>query len=169
FKTESVRDVIAFLRATLSRVDSSLVREWESMLAGADAADAEAPTAPSRPPDPAADPVIFRARLRAEMHALVEARASADGEEAAASVRAGDRHGRTAARFEAAMEAFIEECGPLRFDHASRLTHLTHVVEREPRLWTVRQTLVAPDGETPWMIDAEVDLRRPIEDDGPLI
>ena len=164
FKDEPVQDIIAFLRAMLARVDSSLVQEWEAMVAGGPTvrADPEAPEPP--PPDPAADPKAFRARLRAEMHAVVKAMADEDWDEAEGAGRW------DADAFEAALSDFE---GRLVFNHAARLAQLTHVQEQQPRLWVVRQTLCNDDGPTDWMVEAEVDLPKPTIGspvaDGPLV
>jgi superfamily II RNA helicase len=164
FKDERVQDIVAFLRAMLARVDSTLVQEWEAMVAGGPGvfADPDVPEPP--PPDPAADAKAFAARLRAEMQAVVKAIAEENWEEAEGAGRW------SADEFETALAAFP---GPLRFNHAARLAQLTHVQEREPRIWVVQQTLVNDDGPTDWMVEAEVDLPRPTVGspvpDGPLL
>jgi hypothetical protein len=168
FKTESVHDVIAVLRATLARVDASLLNQWEQMLAVGHAPVVD-PDVPPPPPDPAGDPRAFRARLRAEMHALVKAIADANWEEAASATRFDAEDPWTPERFEEAVGPYLEEHASVSFSHGARLAHLTHVDELAPRLWAVRQTLVAPEGETLWMLEAEVDLREPRQDDGPLV
>ena len=168
YKTEAVGDIIAYLRATLARVDASLLTQWERMLVVGTQEVADPEVEPP-PPDPAADPRVFRARLRAEMHALVKAIAEQNWEDAVWAVRPDSEDPWTPERLEEAMAPYLEEHGRVSFDHRARLAHLTHVSELAPRLWTVRQTLVAPEGETLWMLDAEVDLREPREDDGPLV
>jgi len=173
FRDERLEDVIAYLRATLARADSSLVREWEAMASGRtvehadDALEEELP-----PPDPAADPRAFRARLRAEMQAVVKALAVSDFEEAAIASRVTDPVWNED-RFEEALAPCLEEIGAIVFDHRARLAHLTHVDEASPRVWRVQQTLCNEEGETMWMLEAEVDLPVPTKDaptpDGPLI
>jgi superfamily II RNA helicase len=168
YKTESVGDVIAYLRAMLARVDASLVTQWEKMLVVGTQEVADPELAPP-PPDPSADPRTFRARLRAEMVALVKALADGNWEDAAWAVRSDVEDPWTPERLEEAMEPYLAEHGAVTFDHRARLAHLTRVHELAPRLWSVQQTLVAPEGETLWMLETEVDLREPREDDGPLI
>jgi hypothetical protein len=106
------------------------------------------------------------------MHAVVKAMADGLFEEAEAATRAGHDPW-PAERFEAATQAFAEEHGKLRFDHAARLARLTHVREESPRLWVVQQILLDDEGETPWVVEAEVDLPKPTKSapvpDGPLI
>lgn len=168
YKDESVRDIEAFLRATLARVDSSLVTEWERMMAGEPEVVVEADHEPP-PLDPARDPKAFAARLRAEMHAIVKALADEDYEEAANATAHAAEDPWTAERFEEAIAPFREEHGKVVFGHQARWTHLTQIDEVAPRVWVVRHTLVAPEGETPWMVEAEVDLRELPEEDGPLV
>jgi superfamily II RNA helicase len=85
-KTEAVVDVIAWLRATIERVDSSLVQEWERMLSGAHQVDERlaARLEKMRPEelDISLDRKEFYARIRAELHQLVHALARRDWEEA---------------------------------------------------------------------------------------
>jgi superfamily II RNA helicase len=171
FKDEAVQDIEAFLRATLARVDSSLVTEWERMVAGGPVEDVETLVEPP-PVDPAADARAFAARLRAEMHAIVKAMADGAFDEAEAATRAGDDPW-TADRFEAAVNEFAQEHGRLRCDHESRLSSFTRIHEQSPRVWIVQQTLLGPEGETEWMVEAEVDLPKPTKDapvpDGPFV
>jgi superfamily II RNA helicase len=170
YRDETYEDVLAFLRATLARVDSSLLREWERMMAMPPDEDAELdPDAEPPPIDPAADRKSFYARIRAELHALVKALATEDYEEAVRITRSSADDEWDEARFENELDPFEAENGLPIFDHRARLTHLTHIDETEPRLWRARQTLVSSEDETPWMLEVEVDLREPREDDGPLI
>ncbi len=174
YRDERIEDIIAYLRATLARADSSLVREWEAMASGdGDLPEAGAlPEAPRPPPDPASDARAFGARLRAEMQALVKAVAIGDFEEAAIASRPTDPVW-DEDRFEEALAPCLDEIGSIVFDHRARLAHLTHIEEVGPRLWRVQQTLCNADGDTMWMLEAEVDLPVPTDEtplpDGPLI
>ncbi|MEM6290769.1 MAG: DUF3516 domain-containing protein [Myxococcota bacterium] len=172
YRDDRVEEIIAYLRATLARADSSLVREWEAMMGKPAAPDPELPEVELPPPDPAADPKSFRARLRAEMQSLVKALAAGDFEEAALSSRSTEPAW-TSDRFEEALAPCLEEIGSLVFDHRARMSHLTHVDAVSERIWVVQQTLCNEDGDTMWMVEAQVDLPVPTHDapvpDGPLI
>jgi len=169
-KDESVRDVEGFLRAMLSRVDTTLLREWERMVAvGEGHVEAAAPDAELPPPDPAADPRRFAARVRAELHVLVKALATGELDEAIVGLHAEPDDPWTPERLKAELEPFFAEHGKLEWGHAARLTHLTELRSTGARTWTVRQTLVGPEGDTTWMLEAEIDLREPDPDDGPLL
>jgi hypothetical protein len=167
FKNEALEDICAYLRAMLARVDSSLVAEWERMVAGKTEDGALDSQQAEVPYDPAADRRSFIARLRAEMHSLVKALAAGDYEEAAVATRSSPDEPWTAERMEEAVAPCIEECGSVVFGPAARVAHLTNLEQVASRRWIVRQTLVSREGETPWMLEAEVDLTRS-SDDGPL-
>ncbi len=170
FKDEAVRDVEAFLRAMLSRVDTTLLREWERMMAvGEGHVEAADPDVELPPPDPAADPKTFAARVRAEMHALVKALATDELDEAIAALHHEPDDVWTPERLRSELAPFLAEHGELQWRHAARLTHLTELRSTGPRTWTVRQTLVGPDGDTTWMLEADIDLTEPDPDDGPLL
>ncbi|NJK31146.1 MAG: DUF3516 domain-containing protein, partial [Deltaproteobacteria bacterium] len=91
-KSEAVVDAIAWLRATIERVDSSLVQEWERMLSGAhdleDRLIAKLERMRPEELDISLDRKVFYARIRAELHHLVHALARRDWEEALGSIRA---------------------------------------------------------------------------------
>ncbi len=161
-RTPEVIDTIAFLRATLARVDSSLVTEWEKMTAEG-GTEADAP----RPIDISSDKRAFLARIRAELHAVVRALSLEDYEEAAACVK----DGLDAAEIEAAIAPFHEEFGPVVFDAAARLAHSTTVKPLGPHRWQVSQRLFDAEGDedNAWSINGTIDLRADTNPDGPLI
>lgn len=163
FRTEGLIDQLAYLRAVITGADSSLVAEWETMRSGDDASDPSA--APERPWW--ADERALRSRIRAEMHALLKALAAQDWEEAAAYVRDDDEW--TAEAIEAAMKPYFDAYGELRFDHAARAAELTKMERENPQLWRVRQTLLDPDDDRFWFIEAIVDIAADPEGDDPLL
>jgi hypothetical protein len=166
-KNEELLEVIAFLRATLSRADSSLVTEWERLLAGDDASGAELPES-SRKIDISADDRAFRKRIRAELHQLVRALSREDWAEAAASVRL-TAPPWDAPRFEAALSPFVSEYGRPEFNHRARLSDKTRIVRDQEHLWTVEQILVDREDVSAWSIKAWVDLREDTAPEGLLI
>jgi hypothetical protein len=175
-KTEPLVDAIAWLRATIERVDSSLVQEWERMLSGAHEVDERlaAKLSRMRPEelDISLDRKEFYARIRAELHQLVHALARKDWEEALASIRAEpDAHGDawTEERLEHALADYFAEYQQLIFDPRARQTDKTRIDEREQHLWAVRHTLVDPADDGFWFIEAEVDLRADQSPEGPLV
>jgi superfamily II RNA helicase len=180
-QTDEVLDIAAYLRALLQRVDSSLLQEWEAMRAGGGEQAEPAAVAPPRLTD---DPKRLRARLRAEMHQLLQALASGDYAEAAACVRgAGAEDGATdeadaagawdEARLAASLAPYLEAHGRLRFDARARFADRTLIDEPERHLFRIRQLFGAPDedGDTvdDWYLEATVDLRVDGNPEGPLL
>jgi superfamily II RNA helicase len=163
-KTDEVIDVVAFLRATLERIDSSLVQEWEAMIAPS---EGEAQTALPPPKDISRDPRAFQARIRHELHALVRALSAQDWEEAAASVHPESPFEQAA--IQAAMERYFESYPSLISDARSRTTDRTTTEQLEPHLWRVRQTLVDPDDDGFWYAEGQIDLRDDRAPEGVLV
>jgi Domain of unknown function (DUF3516) len=163
---------VAYLRATLQRVDSSLVAEWEHLLAeaGPQVTDDESggPAVPAV--DLTRDPQKLRACLRADLHLLVKALADRDYEEAASLVGAGldqaPAEAWTAERFAQALAPFDAEHERVAFTHAARLSDKTIIEELQPRVFRVRQLLLAPTGDTEWSLGAEIDLRADASGEG---
>ncbi|MCA9510308.1 MAG: DUF3516 domain-containing protein [Myxococcales bacterium] len=180
--TEELRDVREYLRATVTQVDSSLVKEWESLVAPGDAPQGDAAPMRAREPDVLRDERALRARVRAECHRLVRALAHRDFEEAARCVRGGedaasesggadaaDAGGWTAERIADALAPFFAEYASLSFEPRARTADKTLLRERAPRLWDVHQTLVDDRGDEHWSCELEVDLRDGVPAEGPLI
>ncbi len=157
FYNDELTDLVAYLRATLQRVDSSLVQEWESLLVGeGDAASAasEKPVAYDLPHDPKA----LRTAIRAELHLLVKALAEKDYDEAVSMVRASEDDPWTKERFEQALAPFYGEHERIVFDQTARFADKTLVQELGPRLFRADQILVDPNGDNSWRIRVEIDL-----------
>jgi hypothetical protein len=166
-KTDAVRDVIAYLRALLERVDSSLVGEWESLLHPDPAAQ---PTAPVlRAWDLAGDPRELRARVRAELHRLARALAARDFEEAARCVRQDPDDPWTPERFARALGPFREEYGEIVFTPRARENQWTRLEPAGPRRWRATQVLLDREGDNLWHVAAEIDLGSERDPVGPLL
>ncbi|MFT4623620.1 MAG: superfamily II RNA helicase [Myxococcota bacterium] len=173
-QTDDVWEVIGYLRAMLARVDDSLLTEWEALV---DGSPDEA--LPDRPVDISADAKVFRARVRAELHAVVRALARADFDEAAASIRQVEGSEFTANDFETALEPFLAEHGRVVFDGRAKQAWNTVMEPAGAHRWTVRQVLVGPwrdelEGEeeeepAAWSIDGLVDLSDDTNPSGPVV
>ncbi len=168
-KTEAVHDVIAYFRAMLERVDSSLVAEWESLLHPELRAAIPAVAASPRAYDLAADPRELRARVRAELHRLARALAARDWEEAARSVHRDLDDPWTAERFARALEPFREEYGDIVFTPRARENQWTRLEPDGPRRWRASQVLVDRDDDNLWCIEGEIDLSGERDPVGPLL
>ncbi len=179
FFDDALVEWTAWLRTMLAQVDSSLVTEWEALLAGGGGQEAKRVVV-----DISKDRRGFLARVRAELHTLLKALARGDWDEAAACVRPDEQWGPAA--FEAALAPFLEAFGPVGFDHRARLAEHTTVEATGPHQWSVRQRLLPaaalhvdayrveghedeePD-EGSWSIEATIDLQSDTNPDGPLL
>ncbi len=175
-KTEDVNDLIAFLRAMLERVDTSLIEEWESLrhpeLILEGEGDAKTVHRLLAARELRSDPQRLASRLRAEMHLLVAALSHRDWEEASACVRRSGDHPSaltTPEDFAEALAPFYEEFDQLRFDHQARLTEHTQISETGNNRWKVVQILVDPEDDNLWHIEGEVDLSDEASIEGPLV
>lgn len=169
FLNDELVEVIAFLRATLERTDSSLLQHWEALLEGEDAPDDSATSGTQREEDISQDRRAFFARIRTEMHMFVRALHLQDWEEAVGWIRDDEQDPWPPERLSSALHPFFEEHGELRFDHGARLAHRTRITELEHRLWRVVYTLADPEDTGEWSVDAEVDLRESTAPEGPLL
>jgi len=169
YRDEVADDVIAFLRATVRGVDSSLLDEWERLRDPAfQAAPLEAPVRPVGPPPIWADARGFAARLRTELHRLLMALARKDWEGAAAALRGGEGAW-TPARLEAELAPYFAAHPRIDVTPAARRPHQTFVKELGPRRWEAVQRLVDEVGEVDWMLQCEVDLTGDFDPDQPVI
>jgi len=165
-KTDAVIDVIAYLRALLERIDSSLVTEWESLVAPPPgSATPDMPAAAVR--DITKNPKEFAARIRHELHALVRALASRDAEEAAACVH--PESPLTVQDLERAIERYFAEYPALVIDASSRAVDCTQLEPLESGLYRVRHTLVDPEGDRLWYAQGIIDLREDRAPEGVLV
>jgi superfamily II RNA helicase len=196
YRDEDMEDVIAFLRATLARVDSSLVREWERLVAGGGVMAqvlpaAEVPEPHERAADPnalggsspAATKALFGgpsssspaatkalgARVRAELHGVIKAIALHDLEEAVAGLAHDPEDPWSIERLEQALAPVLQEEGEVLFGAEARASGLTRLQPAGERRWEVEHTLLGPQGPSPWRLHGEIDLRAPEAADGPLV
>jgi superfamily II RNA helicase len=173
-KTDEVYDMLGYFRALVSRVDTSLLEEWESLLDPATGLSRLAGTAAGAHALEAyeltEDPRALRARIRGELHQLVRALAQRDFEEAALLLRrepAGEARQEAAgeswdaARLEAALEPFFSEYGEIVFTPAARQAHLTRFDDRDADRFTVTQVLLDPADDDLWCLEGWVDRRAP--------
>jgi hypothetical protein len=156
-KTDAVLDVVAFLRATLERVDTSLIEEWESLrhpeLLIEGAADAKMAHRMLAANELRSDPAVLASRLRAELHQLVASLARRDWEEAATCVR------HTADEPSALVE-------PDDFSTAAEHTQISSIGDNQ---WQVVQVLLDPEDDNMWALEGQVDLSDDANVEGPLV
>ena len=172
-RTEAVDDVIAFLRALVRGVDSSLVDEWERRMDAptptAILAPAAALPAEIKPPDLTKDPRALAARIRTELHRLLIYLSKKDYETAATFLWPAGGHTWTAAELETEMAGYWSGYSSIDTRPNARKPDKTILKEAGPRRWEALQKIVAPDGEEDFMLDCVVDLAEPRPDDAPLL
>jgi superfamily II RNA helicase len=171
FRDEALEDALAFLRALVRGVDSSLLDEWERMRAPAEAPAAaerprEAPRAPSL--DLAADPKALARRIRIDLHRLLGALARRSYEEAAAAILSPGGEW-TPRRLEEALAPYWAEHSRIDVTPAARRPHNTLLEEVGPRRWKAVQRVVDEAGEVDWMLECAVDLSAPRDLDLPVV
>jgi superfamily II RNA helicase len=186
-KDDALLDVEATFRALIARVDSSLVDEWESLLgARADkpVSDELVKTHGHLPPPPLDQNMrSFVARVRAELHRLVQALARAEWDEAAALLRrpastegpspgAAPEDGAErwdGRRLEQALAPFYAEHERLVSSSQARQPGLTLVDKLGDRRYRVRQVLVDEAGDNDFFLEGEVDLTNRKDASEPLV
>jgi superfamily II RNA helicase len=170
YRDDALLDVIAFLRATVRGVDSSLIDEWERMRDPAwqaRAADPRAALEPLGPPPVWADPRAFAARVRNDLHRMLVALARRDHEAARAALAPGTAW--TAEALGEALALYWAEHARIDVTPAARRPHNTLLRETGPRRWEAIQRIVDEAGEVDWMLQCEIDLSTPRDPDAPLI
>ncbi|HYG68043.1 MAG TPA: DUF3516 domain-containing protein, partial [Anaeromyxobacteraceae bacterium] len=171
YRTDELLDVIAFLRATVRGVDSSLIDEWERMRDPSyQSSDRPEPVEGRTlgPPPIWADPRAFAARVRTELHRILTALARKDHAAAAAALH--DPEGAwTAEALEAATAPYWAEHQKIDVTPAARRPHHTFLTEAGPRTWDVVQRIVDEQGEVDWAIHGRIDLTEPRDTDLPLV
>jgi superfamily II RNA helicase len=164
-RNDEILEIIAFFRAMLARVDSSLVEEWENLVKpGAEPSRPDLPI-PDRAPR-RLDAKSFDARVRAEMHQLMQALSKRDFEAASACVANGDWD---PARFELEFASLFDAQGDVRHDPDARRGHWTRIEARSELVFDVIQTLINVDGEGEFQIEAEIVLEEPRMPAGPML
>ncbi len=170
-RNDEVIEVIAFLRAMLARVDSSLIEEWETLVkpgartgAEPDERDVVARHAPRK-----LDRRAFDARARAEVHQLLLCLARGDYDGAAACMAEEDPEAWTASQFERAAADVLEVLGAIRADPEARRGHWTRIDTRSDLEFEITQTLIDEDGEGAATLEVRIVLEDARLPAGPML
>jgi superfamily II RNA helicase len=160
-KTPEIEDIEVFLRAVVRSVDSSLLDEWERILAGPEQA-IERAAAPPEPveADITKDERAFTVLVRGAMFQLVRALARRDWPAAAGlvAVPASGEDEWSASRFEQALRPFFEEHTAIRLDPSARSPQKTAITKTERSTWEIVQVLCDAEEDDDWAISCWVDL-----------
>ncbi|MGF2949230.1 DEAD/DEAH box helicase [Microbacterium alcoholitolerans] len=155
-KTDELRDLIEWLGELVRQVDSSLLDEWEELVAGVDNGvydrrDAE-PVVPPAPKRLSANTRAFRVLVRNEMFRRVLLAAREDVETLASLDADFGADG-----WDAALDAYFAEHDEILTDADARSPQLL-LIDQGAGSWKVRQILHDPAGDHDWGIAATVDL-----------
>ena len=153
-KTEELRDLIEWLGELVRQVDSSLLDEWEELIAGVDngRVDGDAPVVPPAPKRLTSNVRAFRTLVRNELFRRVQLAAREDVE---ALAELDSDFG--AAGWDAALDAYFAEHDEILTGADARSSALL-IIEPGAAEWTVHQILDDPAGDHHWRITATVDL-----------
>jgi hypothetical protein len=176
-KNDQVREMELYLATMIRQVDSSLLDEWEKMrdpnYQRAETKEVRPPGAEEAARDVTRDPKAFTAAIRTSVFGLLRCLANGDFETAIQQLAFPDDHegvAWTAARLQAAMDAYIESHAYLRLDPEARNARHAYVVPAEDkRSWRVQQMLVDPDAHNDWVAEFDVDLAQSRSNESPAL
>ncbi|TFB16752.1 DUF3516 domain-containing protein [Microbacterium sp. 3H14] len=157
FKDEDLRDLIEWLGELVRQVDSSLLDEWEELVAGVDNGrfDPHAPDEPIVPPAPkrlTSNIRAFRILVRNELFRRVQL-AARDDVDGLAELDPGFG----ADAWSDALDGYFADHDEILTGADARSSKLLILAEG-PTTWTARQILDDPAGDHDWGITATIDL-----------
>ncbi|MCV0335874.1 RNA helicase [Microbacterium sp.] len=156
-KDEDLRDLIEWLGELVRQVDSSLLDEWEELIAGVDNGrfDPHAPDEPIVPPAPkrlTSNIRAFRILVRNELFRRVQLAARED-----VNALAELDPGFGADAWSDALDGYFADHDEILTGADARSSKLLILTEG-PAAWTARQILDDPAGDHDWGISATIDL-----------
>lgn len=170
YKTEEVLDIIAYVRTMLARVDTSLIKEWESLFEEAPAEIAiEENKRPLPPYDPRVNHKTFVVKIRSELFHLVRLLSLQNYEEAALAIANNGEDAWTKERFEKALLDFYRDYNAIIADPRARSPSLTQIEKISDTKYAITHTLLDDKEDNMWHLDVSVDLNRRQQESEPLI
>ncbi|HJB64123.1 MAG TPA: DUF3516 domain-containing protein [Candidatus Microbacterium pullistercoris] len=155
-RSEALEDIVEWLGEMVRQVDSSLVDEWETLLAGLDAPEGEGPVLPPSPASVVRNRRAFTILVRnALFHRVQLASLERDADLTALDPDAD---------WPAALDDYFDEHDAILVGAAARSPQLCVIDESDPSVWRVEQTIDDPAGHRDWRIRAEVDLAESAEE-----
>ncbi|HLP39938.1 MAG TPA: DUF3516 domain-containing protein, partial [Fibrobacteria bacterium] len=180
-KTEEVREMEAFFRDLVHRVDASLLEEWERLqnpdFRPAESVEPRPPGAEEAEKDITRDVKGFTAAIRARIFTFLAALGRGDVEGALEGLNEGLERpsGWTPEQLRDRLKAYREGHGPFRLDPEGRAFRHTQVDSKSEAApdaggrWRVRQMLQDPEGLGDWAADFAVDLAASREAGEPVL
>lgn len=157
-KTEDLRDLIEWLGELVRQVDSSLLDEWEELIAGTDNGIVDLhrpddePIVPPAPKRLTSNVRAFRILVRNELFRRVQLAAREDVEALAALDPGLGESG-----WDAALDAYFADHDEILTGAEARSSKLL-VLDEGSSAWTAQQILDDPAGDHDWRINATIDL-----------
>ncbi|MBP2436359.1 DEAD/DEAH box helicase [Microbacterium amylolyticum] len=148
--SEELDDIVEWLGEMIRQVDSSLVDEWETLVAGADQAPGDGPVVPPAPPSIVKNERAFTVLVRNAMFRRVQLAAlEKDDELEALDPEAG---------WPEALDAYFAEHNEMLTGGAARAPQMCRI-EKGRETWLVEQTIDDPEGNHDWRLTAMIDLQ----------
>ncbi|MGA9279379.1 DEAD/DEAH box helicase [Ilumatobacter sp.] len=159
YRTEEIDDLTSWLGALVRQVDSSLIDEWERLIAPSDD-DGVAAVRPSTPATVVDDERAFRVMVRNQLFEWVQRLARRNGYDALVVDPVDpDRYSSTD-EIAAVMAPYWERYDTIDLGPDARSPDR---FVYEPRINRVAQVLLDPDGTNEWRVEAIVDIDASIE------
>lgn len=169
YKNDAILDIIAYLRTMLSRVDTSLIEEWESMFLPGDKEASVEVEEKRSPYDPRVNHKAFVAKVRSELFHLVRLLSLKNYQEAALAINNGRDEAWDEPRFLNALKGFYESYPEIIADPRARNPELTHIHKLSETEYEVVHTLLDEEGDNMWHINAFIDLKEHRDESSPLL
>ena len=166
-KTDEVLSMEDYFGSMLKSVDSSLIDEWEKLRSGkAFVPSSVAPSELDRPRDLFSDRKRLTVLIRNEVFRFVRALARENYSEALDCMLPNERW--TEDSLKAAMEVYYSDHARILTDPNARAPKNLAVEEGRGQ-WTIRQTLIDPDGHNDWAVSFEMDVERSLAEFRPVL
>jgi superfamily II RNA helicase len=167
-KSDGLIDIIAYLRTMLSRVDTSLIDEWESLFEKVDdSARIEIESSRVLSFDPRSNKKAFIAKVRAELFHLLRILSKRNYEEAVGVIANASEW--SPARFEEALKDFHDQYGELIADPRARNPLLSKIHEEDENNYLIDYTLLDNNDDNIWFMRFRIDLTQMRDENEPLL
>jgi len=166
---EDFADILAYLHGVVGRTDSSLIEEWELLVAGPKERTPKEPGSEERSPADVFDPRAFAARVRNELHVLLKCLADRDYQAAAEAIRQDREKGMSAEEIEKQMAAYFEQHDRIDITPRARQARNTILVQESRQNWSARQKIIDLEGDEDWTIYCRIDLGAARDELQPLV
>jgi superfamily II RNA helicase len=167
YKNDEFLDILAYLRTMLSRVDTSLIDEWESMFEAGDERATITQDAPSLSPyDPRVNHKAFVAKIRAELFHVVRLLAQKNYEEA--SLGFANSQEWPAQKLEELMSNFYDQYQQIIADPRARNPMLTKIHKLSETRYEITHTLLDNQEDNAWYLSGVINLET-LDEGQPLL